>query len=196
MRVLERDRATRAYRSSDGIRALRLDAHDANSGSRRAQRQCDPADEPAAADRDDHELDIRKVFDYFQADRALTRDDQRIGVGVHEGLALLVLDPMRERERVVVHVSLEQHLGAIGAAHTHDRVRHASRHHHRRRRAEGRGGIRDTLGVATRGRRDHAAIARGAVQRRDLVQGAADLERSRRFERLDLEMDVGVKVAR
>src|SRR5437879_13226389 len=44
--------------------------------------------------------------------------------------------------------------------------------------------------------RDDAAASRRIVQRRDLVERAAHLERARRLESLDLEVDVGPEIRR
>ena len=77
-----------------------------------------------------------KVIEDLEADCALARYDEWIGIRMDECLALLLLDPVRERERVVVHVALKQDLGAVCLTHADDRVRNAAWHDHGRRRAE------------------------------------------------------------
>ena len=111
-----------------------------------------------------------------------------------ERLALLGLDAMRQGERVVVDVAFEQHLGAVSPAHANDRFRDAARHHHRGRGAERQRCVGDALRMTARRRRDDATPARVCIERRDLVERAADLERPGRLESLDLEVHFGAKL--
>ena len=190
MRLLDGDRATGEPRAPDRVGAFWLHAHDAHVRAALLQRERRAADEPAAAHRDDHGVDVGDVVEDLEAHRSLARDDERVAVGVDERLSLLALDPVRERERVVVHLAFEEDLGAVRAAHADDRVRHAARHDDRRGRAEPVRGVRHALGVAAGRRGDDAPQAGCVVERRDLVQRAAHLERARRLERLDLEEDL------
>src|SRR2546426_562586 len=111
-----------------------------------------------------------------------------------ERLALLALDAVYQRERVVVDLPLEQDLRTVRLTYADDRCRHAPRHHDGRRRAERRCRERDALGVTPGGGRDDPPTPCRVIERRDLVESASHLEGSRRFEGLDLEMDVGAEV--
>ena len=113
-----------------------------------------------------------------------------------ERLALVPLDSVRERERVVVHRALEPDVGPVRLAQPHDRLGNAAWHDHRGARAECPRRVGDALRVAARRRGDHAAFARGRTERRDLVEGATHLERPCRLEGLDLEMHVGAELVR
>ena len=67
---------------------LRLDADHANLGVGLFERAGDAADEPAAADGNDHGFQVGNLFQQFQADGALAGDDLRVVEGMDEGAAL------------------------------------------------------------------------------------------------------------
>ncbi len=122
MGVVEDHRPARLARTPDRVGAFGLHADHANSGEPLLQCQRRARQKPAAAHAHEDQVDVGHVVVDLEPDRALAGDDQRVGVGVHEGLALLAFDLVRERERVVVHLAGEQHLRSIRAAHAHGRL--------------------------------------------------------------------------
>ena len=98
---------TGPHRAADRVRTLGFDTHDPYRRSRAPERERDAGDQAATPDGDDDELHVREVIQDLETDRALPGDDEWIGVGMDECLALLPLDPMGKGERVVVHVAFE-----------------------------------------------------------------------------------------
>ena len=74
--VLERHRLSRRARARELRRAGRLHADDARVRQPQLDRRRDAGAESAAADRDEHGVDVRQVGGDLETDRALPRDDQ------------------------------------------------------------------------------------------------------------------------
>src|SRR5438045_4866311 len=115
---------------------------------------------------------------------------------MHERLSLVALDPVRQGERVVIDVALEQDVSAVCPTHADDRFRYSTRHDHGGWCAERRCGERDALRVTAGRRRDDSSLPRRVVEGCDLVEGASYFEGTRWLECLDLEVDLGSEVGR
>ena len=83
-----------------GVRALRLDAVDADRGAPLLDRRGHARDETAAADPDDDDVEVGQVLDELEADRAVAGDDGRIVERVDELEALGVADPLELGQRL------------------------------------------------------------------------------------------------
>ena len=83
--LVERDHLALIEARLEGRRSLGLDPDDAYRGTARSERRGEARDQSAAADGDDDGIDIGKVFQDFEAERALSRNDERIGEGVEIG---------------------------------------------------------------------------------------------------------------
>ena len=81
------------------VGALGLDADDAGARPPCLDRGRDAADEPAAADADHDDVDVRHVVDDLETDRAVAGDDRRVVERVDEREALGVADPLHLGER-------------------------------------------------------------------------------------------------
>src|SRR5207245_3457572 len=69
--VLEDDRLAGSHRPADRIGTLRLDTDDLDRRPRATNRERHSRDQAAATHRDHDELDVMKVIEALQADRAL-----------------------------------------------------------------------------------------------------------------------------
>jgi len=133
--------------------------------------------------------ELDRLFDDFQADRALSGDDVRIVEGGHEhraafgretcgyllaafAFAIVFDDRCAQRERVL-------HLYPGGVRRHHDRGRYAEQ--------PGRGG--DPLRVVARREGDHPGPALYRVELHETVVGTPELERTRVLQRFELQKD-------
>src|SRR5439155_1060169 len=116
---------------------------------------------------------------------------QRIFVGVHEHQVVAPRALEGVTPGLVQAFALEQHLGAVHARVLDLGVGRAPRHHDHRRNAEARSMVGDRLGVVARAHRDHAAAALRGVERQQLVERAAFLERGGELQIFELEEDFG-----
>ena len=82
--MLELHRLARGARAAELRRARRLDADHARVRQPQLDRRGQPGAEPAAADRNEHRLDVGQVVGDLEAHRALPRDDPRMIVRRHE----------------------------------------------------------------------------------------------------------------
>ena len=123
-------------------------------------------------------------------DGALSGDDVRIVVGVHEGQLAAPFERFRMPIRLVVRVAHQHHLGATGSdgvdldagrGDGHDDCRAASQALRRER---------DALRVVAGGCRDHPALQRSVGERGHLVVSAAQLEGEDGLHVLPLEQEV------
>ena len=148
-------------------------------------------DQPAAADRDHQGVEVVRVLEHFQRDGALARDHQRVVVGVDEGEAALGGKRLRAHLRLRHALALEHDLGAVRLRRLDLHERRGHRHHDGGRDPQPRGVVGDRLGVVAGGHGDHAPRPRGRVERGELVERAAILERVGDLEILVFHMDVG-----
>ena len=86
------------------------------------RRDGDAGDQAAAADRDDQHVEIGRVLEHFERDRALPGDDVRIVIGMHPdqvALARLGLGArLRLAERLAVEHDLRRHSASVAATFT------------------------------------------------------------------------------
>ena len=96
-------------------RELRLDADHPGAGPEPFTAVAIPADQAAAADRNDHHVHVGNVLEQLEADRSLARDRQRVVERMHERSAGL-LDQLREPVEGLGRAGrLEVDLGAVAA---------------------------------------------------------------------------------
>jgi hypothetical protein len=164
------------------------DADDLDAGMAVLEIRADAADEPAAADGHEHRIrHLRPLALELGADRALTRDDVGIVEGVHEAQALCRFELACVGVGVVVGGALEHGL----PAERHDGVdldrRRRLRHHdHGPQPALARGECH-ALGMIAGRATDHTFRERRRGRLRDLVVGAAELEREDGLQVLALQ---------
>ena len=177
-------RPARFQRLGQRGRAFRFDADNAD---RARAPGGDAADQPAAANRDDHCLDVRRLHRQLETERALT--EQRLGLveGVHGERAGLFRPRLARRQRVGVAVAADDEIGAAGAdprnlGGRRDRGHENLRRHLELHRGERHGGAV----IAARGR-DHARARNRAGEQ--VREGATRLERSGPLELFELESD-------
>ena len=89
----------------------RLDADDLDLRLQRLRRHGHAGDEPAAADRHDDRVEVRRVRQHFERDGALARHHRRVVVGVDEREALGRREPVRLLRRLDEGLA-EQHTRA------------------------------------------------------------------------------------
>ena len=149
-----------------------------------------PARAAAAADRDDHHVDLRLLLEDLERDRGHSRDQARLVPGVHvavavgggETFALLpglvevapVLDDLRSERPDRLDLERVRPLGDA----------------HRRRDAEEAGGVGDRLAVVPGRGGDQSALTLVGSQLRDEVDAAAHLEGADRLVVLVLHPDL------
>jgi hypothetical protein len=178
---------TGVERQPHGRQGGRLHADDANGRAPRLHRERDPADEAAAADRNQQGLHVRHLGEELEAERALARDHTGIVEGMDEHVVTRI--PQRTRVRVgLVEVgAVLDDVGAVPARRRHLDERGGVGHHdggrdRQPRRVEGDG---EPMIAGAGG--DDAA---GALIRRELHQqigGAALLEGARHLQVLQLD---------
>src|SRR5271156_2772304 len=77
------------------------------------QRAGDATNQAAAANRNDHGLEIRVLFEKLEANRALTGDDGVVIESMHESEALSLAAAQRLFVSFVVIRAMQHHIGAI-----------------------------------------------------------------------------------
>ena len=183
---LDRDGRARGERRMQGLARLRLDRDDANAPGR-AERGDDPADEPAAADGDGDDVGVGRVLLDLEPDRAGARDHDRVVERMHERPAALGEQLLEAIERLGRPRRLEVDRRAVAAGGRDLLLGGAVPHHDERVHPALGGGVCDRLGVVARRDRDHAARPLVRVERAQLVQRAARLERAGPLQELALE---------
>ena len=156
----------------------RLHADEAHGRKERAERDRDPRGEPAAPDRHENRLDIRKLLCELEADRPLTCDHHLVLEGMHERRAGLRGTLECLLERLVEARTGEHGLRTVVARRVDLRHRRVLGHEHGCPDSELAGRPRDRLPVVAGARRDHAARPLVVSERRELVDRAAHLERA------------------
>ena len=110
---------TTSFRAIARLTAFERTGFDAVDPDRRAsllERGRDPADQPAATDPDDHDVQVGLVLEQLQADRAVTGDHRRVVERVDEPQAIRVADPLHLGEGLADVGAMEDHPGAIAKA--------------------------------------------------------------------------------
>ena len=147
----------------------------------------DPADQSAATHRNQHQVDVRAVFQNLQSGRSLAGDDELIVVGRHDGVAVLLgqffglLHALGAR-RTDEHDLRSQRGRAVDLD-----LRSIARHHDDGLHAHGPRRVRHSLRMVAAGIRDDAASSLLVGKRCDLVVGAPQLERADGLQALSLE---------
>ena len=173
-----------------------LHADDAHVRLHRAQRGGDPGREPAAADRDEDGLGRLELLRQLEADRALAGDHDRILERMEERRAGLPGVRLRRVERLFERLSGLLELCAVVAARVDLRHRRVERHVDARAHSGLARGPGNRLAVVAGARRHDACGALLRVERRDPVDGAADLEGARPLEVLALQPHLAAGQAR
>ena len=186
------DREARAARQ----RACGLYADHTRARTACLDRERDARAEPSAADRHDHRLDVVELVDELEADRALARDHDLVLERVHERRTALLDVLPRGVQRILEDRADEAHLRPVVPGRVDLRHRGVLRDEDRRRCAELAGGPRDRLAVIPRAGGNDALPTLGVGQRRELVDGPADLERARPLEVLRLQLHVAAAALR
>ena len=157
----------------------------------------DAAGEPAAAERDHHEPEVRGLAGQLEPDRALPRHHLAAGrTRAPSVIPSASASAARLRLSLVVAALHEAHLAAVLLHRRHLRERRLRRHHEHGARARLARGERHGLRVVAGARRDHAALERLRRERPDHVGGAARLERSGELEVLRLQQHARAHPAR
>jgi hypothetical protein len=148
-------------------------------------------DQPAAADRDDENVEVGRVFQHFERDGALTGDDVRIVVRMHPDQIALGRDRLGARLRFGERLAVEHDVGAmrLGGFDFHERRRH--RHDNGGGDIQAPGVIGHRLGMVAGRHGDDAAAALFGRQGGELDAGAALLERIGDLQILVFDEDLG-----
>jgi hypothetical protein len=165
-----------------------LDADHANRRPAGLDRQRDAGDEPTAAHRNHHGVEIVQLVEQLETQGSLPGHHPHIVKGMDEHRARRSLDGARPLVRLVVVRPVENDLGAIAAGGGHLDDRRVGRHDDRGRNAEARGVKRHGQPVVAGAGGHHAAAALAVVELQQEIDGAALLERAGHLEVLELEV--------
>jgi hypothetical protein len=173
-------------------RAGRLDADDAHLGQERLDDHRDAADEPAATDGDDDDVEAAELIYQLQADGALPRDHLGILERMHQQRAA----PLRVRggdgPRVVPVAAVPLDARAHVAQPPLGRLRRALGQIDRGRHAAPGRRVGDAEPVVAARRGDHAVRELRRLGGEQPIAGAARLERAGHLQLLELEPDVAL----
>ena len=127
------------------------------------------------------------LFEHFDSQCSLSRDDGLIIKRMDEGKALLLAPAQRLLARLIVVRAGEDHLGAVSARCGHLHQRRRQRHADLRLDAPLGRMIGHSLGVIPRRCRDHAPPALFLRQHQNLVQRAPFLEGAGHLQVFELQ---------
>jgi hypothetical protein len=175
--------------------ALGLNADHAGVGPP-LDRGRDARDEAAAADGDDHGVDLGALLDDFQAQGALSGHHRRVVEGVDVGQSLLAFDLVGALGGGVVVDAVEDDVAAVGVGRLYLRDGGVLRHDDGGVDARPRGRERHPLGVVAGAGGHDAGRPALVAQPGYLVGRAAELERARPLEVLQFQVDVGTRPRR
>ena len=177
-------------------RRLGLHADDAHLRPHLAQGERDSRGEPAAADRDDHRLDLRQLLGELEPDRALTGDHLFVEVGVDERRARPLDVLARGRQRFLEPLAAHLDAGAVAPGRVDLGHRRVLGNEDRRRDARLARRPGDGLPVVAGACRDDARGTLGVGEAPDLVDRAADFEGAGALKVLVLQVHVAAGQAR
>jgi hypothetical protein len=188
--VFECNRRARCQRLAHRIGVVRLHAHDAD----RRPHLLDPGgyarDQAATADGHEQHIDIFfGLFENFLADRALAGDHDGIVERVYEYEALFVREFAGVPVRVVIRIAVQDHFAAERRDGFGLDGRRSYGHDDDRANAAAAGRESDALRVIARGTADDAVAEFALIEVRDLVVGAAQLEREDRLQVFPFHQD-------
>ena len=169
---------------------LGLDSDQLDVRLDRARGDRDAGHQPAAADRDDDRVEVRRVLEHLEAERARAGDHLRIVEGVDEDVAVLERQLARLGEGIVDDLAVKHDLGAVPAVWVTFTVGVDFRHHDDRRNPEPLCVIGDRLRVIAGRRGDDSALALFGRQLQQFVERAALLVGGRELQVLELEPDL------
>ena len=172
-----------------GGHLLGLDADDPRARDDRLQREPDAADQPAAAHRHQHGVEVGHLLGQLEADRALAGDDTRVVEGMDEDQPALGLDLHGAGIGLVVVLSVQDDLGAVPPRPRDLAQRCPGRHGDDRGDAEAGRVKGHGEAMVARARRHDAAASLVGTELEQGIRGAALLERARYLEVLELEED-------
>jgi hypothetical protein len=177
-----------AHRIVHGGRVHRFDADDPDLRVQEFRVDRDAGDEAAAAHGHEDRVDVAaRLAQDFHRDGALPRDDVRVIEGMHEREVALAHDGLSVFVCAVVIVAVQHHLAAEISHGAHLDGRGGQRHHDGGGDAAAlRGQCHALRMIAGRGA-DDTALRHRVGQVRNLVVGAAQLEREHRLQVLALE---------
>ena len=186
--LIEHDALARRDGAGHGGGVFRLDADHLDLGPQELGVDRDAGREPAAADRHEDRLDrLGMLAQDFHADRALAGDDIRVVIGMDEGQTLLGFELAGMAVGLVEALAMQHDAPAEAAHRLNLDVRRGARHHDGRLDAELLCRQRHALRMIAGGGADHAALGLDRGETRDLVVGAAQLEREDGLQILVLE---------
>ena len=161
------------------------------SGPERLGRDRDARDQAAAADRDDQHIEIGRIRQDLERDRALAGDHRRVGEGMDVGQAITLGAGERRPVALVPDPALDLEPGAPALDLLGLERRDVGRHEHGRGRAGDPAGVGDRGAVIAAGRGDDAAADLGLGERAELADRAPRLERARHLQAFELEHERG-----
>ena len=176
--------------------ARRFDADHLHVGPQAARRDGAAGDHAAAAHRHDQRVELGYVFEHFQRDGALARDDAWIVVGMDEDQLLGLGQAVGLGRRLRQRVPLQHDARAMVARVLHLVVGCEGRHHDGRRNAQPARMIGDALRMVAGRHGDDAALAFVVGELQQRVERAAFLERGGELQVLELHPDIGLGDAR
>src|SRR5262245_4028039 len=167
---------------------LGLDADDAGLRAILLNRDGDAADQPAAADRNNYDVERDLFFEQFQADSPLSRDDGFVIESMDERHPLFRRDMSGVGERLVIIRAMQHDLAAqIARVRDLDQWR-GSGHDDSRFNAESRRVIGHALRVVARAGGDDARTLLGLTQLQKLIERAALFEAPRHLQIFKLKI--------
>ena len=142
----------------------RLDTDDRYRRATRFDRRGDAGGKSATADRDHHHIEIGKLIQNFEADRALPRDDVLVVERVDESKTVTLLQITRVLVGIGQRLAMDDDVRTKIARVLDLHERRALRHHDRGGNAKARSVICDALRVVAGRHRDHARGLLGVRQ--------------------------------
>ncbi len=186
---------SRAQRTRMIVKGFRFGRHQLGPRIARLDRGSDAGHQAAAGGRRHHDVGrdakCRHVVGDFPPHRTLAGDHQGIVIGRYQRGAALAGDVAGDGFAVLAVAVVQHDLGAIGLGALALGERRVGGHHDGRLHVQDPRRRRHALGVIAGRERDHAAAARAQRDRRQLVEGAAELERSGPLQHFRFQEDPG-----
>ena len=181
----------RLQRAFHAVEIFRLDAVNLGVGAGASQRQGNAADQPAAAARRQHLIQLHaethRILGNLQAGCALPRNDAGIVEWLDQHRAAFGANLCRDRLAILFLPVIEHDLRTKSAGAFDLGARRVRRHHDQGRHAEQFGRRRHALGMVAGGKRHHAFGAFAFGDYRQPVAGAAEFERAGALQKLQFQ---------
>ena len=175
---------------------LDLDAVDRDARLHRPGRSGAAGEQAAAADRDDQRIEVRRILQHLQRQRALAGDHAEVVVGMDEDQLPLRRQRLGMRGGLGQGLAVQHDMRAPGRGARHLGRRREFRHHDGGGDAGQAGMPRHRLGVVAGRHRDDAALALALGQQRQAVGRAALLEGAGDLQIVELQHHLGAGGAR